>query len=52
VIPDYRPPNIVRLAPSPLYIGFEDCLRAIEKLHVILETGEYLTYTDERGLVA
>jgi len=52
VIPDFRPPNIVRLAPSPLYIGFEDCFRAVSTLRTILETGAHLKFPAERGLVA
>ena len=33
---DDRPPNIVRLAPAPLYNTYEDCWRAASALHAVL----------------
>jgi kynureninase len=51
VIPDYRPPNIIRLAPVPLYNSFIDCWNAVHKLRHILETGSYRTTGSERELV-
>ncbi|MBM3458196.1 MAG: hypothetical protein FJX77_06660 [Armatimonadetes bacterium] len=35
VVADFRRPDILRLAPSPLYIGYHDCLEAIRRLHVL-----------------
>jgi kynureninase len=32
VIADFRPPDLVRLAPVPLYSTFADCLRAAHAL--------------------
>ena len=32
VIADFRPPDLVRLAPVPLYSTFEDCHRAASAL--------------------
>ena len=32
VIADFRPPDLVRLAPVPLYSTFEDCFRAASTL--------------------
>ena len=52
VVPDFRPPDIVRLAPVALYNTFEDCFRAVATLRSILETGEHLNYEAGRGLVA
>ncbi len=51
VVPDYRPPNIVRLAPVALYTRFEDCIQAIEILREIMESKCYLEQNPERGLV-
>lgn len=41
VIPDYRPPNIVRLAPVALYNTFADVCTALEHLEDILAAREY-----------
>ena len=32
VIADFRPPDLIRLAPVPLYTTFQDCVRAAEAL--------------------
>ncbi len=36
VIPDYREPNILRLAPAPLYTSFHDCYRAVERIEQVV----------------
>lgn len=36
VLPDERPPNIVRFAPTPLYSTYEDCWRAAAALASVL----------------
>ncbi len=37
VVPDFRPPNVVRLCPSPYYIGFEDVYEAVETVRTVLD---------------
>ncbi len=37
VVADYRSPNIIRLAPSPLYNSFDDCFEAVEQLRSIVD---------------
>jgi kynureninase len=51
VIPDFRPPDIIRLAPIPLYTSFEDCLDALRILRDILERGDYASETTGQDLV-
>ena len=36
VIPDERPPNIIRFAPIPLYSSYEDCWRAAVALEAVV----------------
>ncbi len=36
VLPDERPPNIVRFAPTPLYSTYEDCWRVAAALTAVL----------------
>jgi len=52
VVPDFRPPNIIRLAPIALYNTFADCHKAIAKLKEILATGAHLKFAAGRDLVA
>lgn len=33
---DDRPPNIIRIAPTPLYNTFHDCWRAAEALAAVV----------------
>lgn len=52
IIPDFRPPNIIRLAPSPLYTSFADVFKAIQALKEIMLKKEYLKFANKRELVA
>jgi kynureninase len=52
VIPDFRAPNVVRLAPTALYTSFEDVWRTARILREIMEENLYEKYGNQRGVVA
>ena len=41
VIVDYRPPNVIRVCPAPLYTTHADVARVANELREIVETREY-----------
>ena len=52
VIPDFRFPNIIRLAPIALYNTYHEIWRVVDILREIMENKEYLQMEDKRGTVA
>jgi len=52
IIPDFRTPDIIRLAPVPLYCTFEDVWNVVMATKDIMDTGEYLRFSDKRQTVA
>ncbi|MBV9171737.1 MAG: kynureninase [Chloroflexi bacterium] len=52
VVPDFRPPNVVRLAPVPLYTRYADVGQLVLTLKSIVESGEHLQFANERAAVA
>jgi kynureninase len=51
VIPDFRPPTIIRLAPIPLYVSYHDVWKVAKHLKEVIENGEHLKYRNERRIV-
>ncbi|MEO7178050.1 MAG: kynureninase [Allosphingosinicella sp.] len=41
VIGDFRVPDVVRFGLTPLYLGFEDLWRAVERIRAILDSGRW-----------
>lgn len=52
VIPDFRPPDIIRLAPVALYTSFHDVWQVASHLRAIIDTGDYRSGPGARDLVA
>ncbi|MBE0663550.1 MAG: kynureninase [Bacteroidales bacterium] len=51
IIPDYRPPNIIRLAPVALYNTFEEVYTAIEIFADIMHTKAYDNFALGRNAI-
>ena len=52
VVPDFRYPNVIRLAPSPLYTSFEEVWELVRRLKEIMDTRAFEKYSDKAGTVA
>lgn len=52
VIPDFRTPSGIRLAPVALYNSFEDVYNCVQILKTIMENKLYEQYSNEREVVS
>lgn len=52
VIPDFRSPNMIRLAPIALYSSFEDVWHSVSILKDILVNKKYERYENKRNVIA
>lgn len=52
VIPDFRSPNGIRLAPVALYNTFEEVWKTVQILKKIMDSESYKQYKNERDVVA
>ncbi|WP_369824936.1 kynureninase [Sporosarcina sp. P13] len=52
IIPDFRAPNGIRLAPVALYNSFEDVWQTVQILKRIMKDETYKQYPNQRGVVA
>ena len=51
VIPDFRPPNTIRLAPIPLYISYRDVWEVSRHLKAVIDNGEHEKFSKKRSVV-
>jgi kynureninase len=52
IVPDFRAPNVIRIAPVALYTTFDECWQTVAALREIIEAGEHLALNQDRELVA
>jgi kynureninase len=51
VIPDFRPPNVIRLAPIPLYTSYLEVWKVSQHLKAVIDNKEYYNFTEKRSVV-
>ncbi|MEC1523618.1 kynureninase [Neobacillus niacini] len=52
IIPDFRAPNIIRLAPVALYTSYSEVWEVVQILKNIMEERQYEKFANEREVVA
>ncbi len=52
VVPDFRPPSLIRIAPSPLYNTYQEIWQVVQYLKEIIDHQEYGHFSAERGAVS
>lgn len=48
VVPDFRPPEIIRIAPSPLYNTYHEIWQVVNHLKEIIDYEEYKEFSKQR----
>jgi len=52
VVPDFRPPNIIRAAPIPIYNTYYEVWKFAQQLKEIMEKREYDRFPKERKMIS
>jgi len=51
VIPDFRNPNVIRLAPIPLYTSYFEVWNVVQHLKGVIDNGEHETFSQDKSTV-
>ncbi|PSP26986.1 kynureninase [Halobacteriales archaeon QH_2_65_14] len=49
VVVDFRPPDVIRVCPAPLYTGYEDVWDVVEIIRKIIDEAGYEEYDEQGG---
>lgn len=52
IIPDFRAPNVIRLAPVVFYVSYEDIFNTVMTIKKIMDEELYKNYKNERDIIA
>ncbi|NIK11342.1 kynureninase [Alkalibacillus almallahensis] len=52
ITPDFRAPNVIRLAPVAFYVSYHDIYRTVQILKDIMTNETYKQYQNERDVIA
>ncbi|WP_163527546.1 kynureninase [Halobacillus ihumii] len=52
IIPDFRAPNVIRLAPIALYTSYSDLYQVMMTLKYLVQSGKYKQFKNERDTIA
>jgi kynureninase len=50
IVVDYRPPNVIRICPAPLYTGFEDVYEVAQELKSLIDEGAHEQFSASEGV--
>jgi kynureninase len=50
VVVDYRPPNVIRICPAPLYVEFADVYDVAEHLRAVIDEGAHEAFAASEGV--
>lgn len=50
VVVDYRPPNVIRICPAPLYVGYADVFDVADHLRAVIDEGANEEFEASEGL--
>ncbi len=51
IIPDFRPPNVIRLAPIPLYTSYYEVWKVVQHMKEIIDNEEHKVFSHDKSTV-